>query len=88
MTQYDIITILLSVTTVILVPTLTILIRGTAKWVRIESKVDYLAENLRAIVHDDTKIHTELAEQMREDRRVNNQRLRYLEEWHMRNPLC
>lgn len=88
MTQYDVLTLLLAGTTVILIPALTILIRGTVKWVRIESKVDYLAENLRAILHDDIKIHAELADQMREDRRATNERLRWLEEWHMRNSLC
>jgi hypothetical protein len=87
LTQYDVLTLLLAATTVILIPALTILFRGTAKWVRIESKVDYLAENLRAILHDDIKIHQDLSDQMREDRRATNQRLRWLEEWHMRNPL-
>lgn len=67
-----------------LIPALVLLVRLVVKWTKVEERLAELAEDMRELVKDKDKVHTELATQMREDRAATDRRLRWLEEnlWH------
>lgn len=87
MSAFEIATLVLGIMTGILIPTVILLIRGAIKWTRVESKLDNVVNELRAIVDEKDKVHLEIYTQMREDRAATDRRLRWLEEhlWR-RNP--
>jgi len=76
----EIVTLVLGVLTAFVIPLLTILIRITTKWTKVETKLDNLIEEVKSIVADKDKTHLEMYSQMREDRSVTDKRLRWLEE--------
>lgn len=72
-------------------PTLAFIIRATIKWTRVEDKLEELVNDMRKLVEDKEKTHTDIINQMTEDRRATNLRLRWLEEnvWNRsKNALC
>lgn len=96
MTKFEWLSIGLSAVAMLLIPALVILIRGAIKWTHAEDKLGQLVEDVRKLVEDKEKAHSELAmsmnkvhaellEQMREDRRATDARLRFIEEAWMRN---
>lgn len=80
LTHYEVITILLSVVTALLIPAVVIMIRGAIKWTRMEDKLGNAVDNIGRLVLDKDKVHAEIAEQMRFDRDATNRRLERLEE--------
>lgn len=72
MTHFEITTIALSVIAVILIPVLTLMVRGAIKWTRTEDKLSELVTDMR-----------ELVIQGKADKEATDKRLRYIEEWFM-----
>lgn len=81
-------TIMLAVIAVLITPALAILFRAAIRWKGIEDKLDEAVRDLKSIVDDKNKVHTEIVAQMREDRSATDRRLRWLEEniWKLRQP--
>jgi hypothetical protein len=90
MTKYEVIYLAISIIALILVPTEVLLVRIIVKWIRLEDRLGNIANSLADIAKDKDKVHAELvaqiretskslADQLREDRRATNDRLRYLE---------
>jgi hypothetical protein len=79
-------TLILTLITVFFLPTLAFVIRATVKWTRVETRLDEIARDLTQLVADKDKTHSEMIQQMREDRNATNLRLRWLEEqkWNQR----
>ena len=74
----------LTVFSVLLIPALVILIRGAVKWTRTEDKLGFLVDDVRKLVADKDKVHAEILEQMRVDRETTDRRLRFIEEFWMK----
>lgn len=67
--------------TVIVVPLVAMLIRGSIKWTRLENKLDGVIDDVRELVISKDKVHLLIMEDMRTDREATNKRLRWLEEY-------
>lgn len=80
MTADQRLTLILSAIGIVFVPMLAFTIRATVKWTRVEDKLSELIEDMKKIVDDKEKTHTDILGQMAEDRRATNLRLRWLEE--------
>lgn len=74
----------LAIFSVLLIPTLLFIVRGTVKWTRTEDKLTQLVDSIGRLVSDKDKVHTEILEQMRVDRESTDKRLRFIEEFWMR----
>lgn len=74
-------TISLSILSVVLIPLLVVLVRVVQKATRLEVKQEQIADSLVSLVRDKDKVHAAILDQMKEDRRVANARLRWLEEY-------
>lgn len=74
-----ILTLIMTFIGVLLIPLLAVLWRGAVKWTRVETKLDNVIEDLKMIVEDKDKVHREMTDQMREDRKATNDRLTWLE---------
>jgi hypothetical protein len=80
---------LISAIGVIMIPAIALLFRAVVKWTKTESKVDVLVKQLTEQAADSDKVHTEMYNQMREDRAATNHRLEFLERlWIERSKLC
>lgn len=79
------VTIGLSFMGVLVIPALTIMIRGAIKWTRVEDRLDRVIDDLRRIIEDKDKVHQEITRQISDDRRATDRRLRWLEEHVWRN---
>lgn len=79
----DWLTVVLAVFSVLLIPLLAVLIRGAVKWTRTEDKLSVLVDDVRQLMTDKDKVHSEILEQMRMDRDATDRRLRYIEEFWM-----
>ena len=81
-----IVTIMISVMSIIVIPLLVSVFRAALRWKGIEDKLEKVVTDIREIVDDKNRIHTELVGMMREDREATNRRLRWLEEnlWNTR----
>lgn len=77
-------TVALMVFSVLLLPTLAIMVRGAVKWTRTEDKLAELVGDVRELVGNEEKVHAEMLAQMRSDRDVTDKRLRFIEEFFMR----
>lgn len=80
MTADQRLTIILTAFAVLFVPAITVLIRATIKWTRVESRLDEIANDLVALIKDKDQAHIEILTAMREDRQATDKRLRWLEE--------
>ena len=80
MTKFDWIMLVLSLTSVLLIPSLILLVRLVAKWTKVEERLGELANDMSELVKDKDKVHSEMLGQMREDRAATDKRLRWLEE--------
>lgn len=83
MTPFDWLIGALSVISVLLLPTLVLMIRGAVKWTRTEDRLATLVDDVRELISDKDRTHQEILEQMRVDRDATDRRLRYIEEWWM-----
>lgn len=84
-THADFVTIALSVIGIIIIPTLILLVRGAVKWTRTEDRLSELVRDVGVLVDAKEKVHSEMYTQMRFDRDATDKRLRFIEEWFMRN---
>lgn len=66
--------------TLIVAPVFVFLVRITAKWTKVEDKLENVVEDVKALVVDKDKVHAEFLAQMREDRSATDRRLRWLEQ--------
>lgn len=71
---------ILAITTGLLIPLIVFLVRGAVKWTRVEAKMDHAITELKKIVEDKDKVHEKIYQQIQEDRKATNDRLRWLEE--------
>jgi hypothetical protein len=81
----------LSFLSILLIPTIGLMIRLVVKWTKAEGKLEELARDMSELVKDKDQTHKEMLSQMRtdrqemlaqlrEDRTATNKRLRWLEE--------
>lgn len=83
MTRFEITTLCLSVIGVLMVPLIGVMLRGMIRWIRTEDRLDTLIGDVRELVSDQDKVHSDILSQMKYDRDATNTRLRYLEEFFM-----
>lgn len=85
----------LGILSVLIIPLLVIAFRGAIKWTKVEDKLDTLVTQITKLVEDKEKthaeirseelrMHAEILEQMRADRDATDRRLRFIEEWFMK----
>jgi hypothetical protein len=79
MTSSDRLTIILTAIGMLGIPTLAFVIRATVKWTRVEERLGRIVDDVSSLVKDSDNVHRELSNQMREDRKVTNERLTWLE---------
>ena len=86
MTEFEWVTVLLSVLAVLVLPALGLLVHLTIRWTRTESNLTDLVEDVKQLVTDKDRVHGEMYKTMREDRAATDRRLRWLEEnlWNRR----
>lgn len=75
----DLIGVVATIIGLVILPVLFVLMRAMIKWSRVETKLDHVVGRLDEIVRDKDKVHTEIVEQMKEDRSATNARLTWLE---------
>lgn len=80
MTRFDILTILISITGVLLIPSLILMVKLVRQWTRQEDKLNELINDVGKLIQDKDRVHQEMYRQMREDRLATDKRLRWLEE--------
>ena len=61
-------------------PTLTFCFRIMKKWTKIEMQMEQVVKDMGEIVEAKDRVHAEMIGTMRDDRRTNDSRLRWLEE--------
>ena len=89
MSEFEWISVLLSILTVIVLPILVLLVRITVRWTRTEDQLNNLIGDVKDLVEAKERVHNEMYRSMREDRASTDKRLRWLEEnlWNSRrNP--
>ena len=79
MTEYETLSLVLGILSVVLIPLGWVVIRGLVKWVRVENKLDNVISRMEELVKDKDVVHREIVNQMREDRKATNERLQWLE---------
>lgn len=78
--QLQIIAVILSAMGIIFIPVVIMLYRGIVKWTRTEDKLDELVSDMKQLILDKDKTHSDMLKQMTDDRRATDRRLRWLEE--------
>ena len=76
----EIIGLVLSVMSVILIPLFAVIIRMTIRWTTVETSLAALTSDMRELVQNKEQVHASMLESMREDRKATDRRLRWLEE--------
>ena len=69
-------------------PTLAFCFRIMKKWTKIEMQMEQVVKDMGEIVEAKDRVHAEMIGTMRDDRRTNDRRLRWLEEnlWGKKGP--
>lgn len=80
MTAFQIASLALGIVSILVLPLLVFVIKGAIKWTRVETKLDQAISRLDTIVRDKDQTHSVMVQQMTEDRKATDQRLRWLEE--------
>lgn len=94
-TSADWVIAVLTVFSVLLIPTLIFIVKGAMKWTRVEDRLGSLVDAVQHLVADkdrvhneivarEDKIHAEILETIRLDRDATDRRLRFIEEAWMR----
>lgn len=78
-------TISLSILSIILIPLLALLIKVVQKATRLDVNQEQISDSLVSLVRDKDKVHAAMLDQMKEDRRTTDRRLRWLEEYVWKN---
>lgn len=80
MTTFQIASLTIGIMATLILPVVVFLIRGAMKWSAVETKLDQAITRLDAIVRDKDATHQVMLQQMSDDRRATDRRLRWLEE--------
>lgn len=80
MSEFQILTLAITILALLIAPMLGLLIKLTIKWTRVEVKVAELVDDMKTVINAKEKVHTEMYSQMKEDRAATDKRLRWLEE--------
>lgn len=78
--RFTILILAISLVFTIMVAVLGAIIRVTQKWTRTEDKLNGLIEDVKELIKDKDKTHTDIIATMRDDRAATDRRLRWLEE--------
>lgn len=78
--QDQLLALILTSMAVIFIPLLVLMVRIVVKWTKVEANLEDLTGDMKALVIDKEKTHTEMLRQMADDRRATDRRLRWLEE--------
>lgn len=78
--QDQLLILILTALGVIFIPLLLLLVRIIIKWTKVEIRLDELTSDMSKLVLDKDRTHTEIVNQMIDDRRATDKRLRWLEE--------
>lgn len=84
MTHFEVTSLILTLITVVLIPTLVVLVRGAVKWTQTEDKLGSLVDAVEKLVDEKDKVHAAMLDQMTRDRDATDRRLRFIEERFMR----
>lgn len=76
-----IIGLVLTAIAVIGIPLVTMLVRGSAKWTRVEAKLDNVIDDVRDLVINKDQVHLVIMQTIKDDRAATDKRLRWLEEF-------
>jgi|SRR5690242_10486176 len=71
----------ITVLAILLIPAIGLLIRIVVKWTRTEARLEQIAQDMQDLVRDKDRTHADMMNQFREDRKVTDRRLRWLEEY-------
>lgn len=71
---------IVSILAVIVIPFMIALIRITIKWTRIEERLNELTADMKELVENKDKVHSDIINTMSNDREATNRRLRWVEE--------
>ena len=80
MSHYEVVMMTLTIVSVLILPILVVSIRMLVRWTRIQDQLSRLVDEMKDIVADKDRVHSEIYKQMGEDRRATDLRLRWLEE--------
>lgn len=78
--NFQLVSLIIAALATLVVPLLMFVVRGAIKWSVVESKLDHAIGKLEEIVRDKDVTHKAMFQQMTDDRRATDQRLRWLEE--------
>lgn len=80
MNEFEVFTLALSATAIIVLPVAGLSIRMIIKWTKIEAKMTEVIDDIRKVTEEKERVHTVIFEQLKEDRKATDRRLRWLEE--------
>lgn len=88
MTKFEWTTVALGLLSVLIIPTLVLVVRIVVRMTQRDGQLDRLVADVRKLVDDKDKVHNEMYRTMRDDRAATDRRLRWLEEhlWKGRTP--
>jgi hypothetical protein len=72
--------IILTFVSAIGIPSFVFSYRVTAKWTRVEERLQEMVRSMGKLVEDKDKVHAAIQQEIRDDRAATNLRLRWLEE--------
>lgn len=86
--NWESVAVIISSIAIILTPMIAFLYRTTVKWTHVEDKLENVVEDVKDLVKDKDKVHTEILSQMTHDRDATDKRLRWLEQnlWRRKGP--
>ena len=80
MTRFEWISVALGLLSVLIIPTLVLVIRLVVRLTMRDEQIGRLAEDVRKLAEGEERVHSEMYRTMREDRAATDRRLRWLEE--------
>lgn len=79
MTPFEWVSVALTIVTLLIVPMVVALLRGMAKWTRVELRLEQIVTGFTKFADDNSEAHRQMVAQMRDDRNATNDRLTWLE---------
>jgi len=83
-THFEVTSLILTVITLLFIPTVAFLVRAAIKWTRTEDQLKSLVAAVEHLVDDKDKVHAAMLDQMTRDRDTTDRRLRFIEERFMK----
>lgn len=78
--NWESVAVIISSIAVIMLPVFGFLYRITVKWTRVEDKLENVVDDVKELVVDKDRVHSEILAQMTHDRDATDKRLRWLEQ--------